>query len=439
MGTAKGIPNPEQYLLGDGTTRMSLAKKILVEEIIPTLEFVSKITVRKFHAEGNTDILNLQIIYDSAKDPKEQLLSKILAIPDPEATGGTPISQALRVSFEALKLNPEQDRKIILITDGEETGGGNYETAVVEMSKESGIECSIFIIGICQNEQAKTKSRKLGQNTNGGFIDVHSKAYDRDEIKKDLRPLRSRIIEESLEAYSKPSGNFSQPTVLEQPAVKIEGNQKDVIQANSLVTQQDSISQALEVKIDEVIETNSSGMALVAEHLKILNEGILEITQKISQIEQTSQVSEFENIEEQSRIGRKCEEMLFKILKQKYGDRVSWLNQDQEHYGDLDFEIDDLEGTIEYHIECKGTKGKLFEFQLTKREWTHFLSNTKNYQVYFFVSADENPHYLKIDNLLDWILKGKVLPCFSHDATLRKDRIPFQLNVEENDLRPVPI
>ena len=47
MGTMKGQGDMHEnkYLLPDGSTRISLAKKILVEEIMPTIDYAKEIII----------------------------------------------------------------------------------------------------------------------------------------------------------------------------------------------------------------------------------------------------------------------------------------------------------------------------------------------------------------------------------------------------------
>lgn len=117
-----------------------------------------------------------------------------------------------------------------------------------------------------------------------------------------------------------------------------------------------------------------------------------------------------EDAEFNERIRIASEEYLFKILKTKYTDRLKWLNESGESYSDHDFEILDLDGSIEYFIECKGTTKTKPTFYLTKDEWRLFLNHTKNYQIYFVKNSFSNPTSIFIDNLMDWLLRGKVIP-----------------------------
>ncbi len=122
------------------------------------------------------------------------------------------------------------------------------------------------------------------------------------------------------------------------------------------------------------------------------------------------------------------EEYLFGILKKKYPDRVKWLNEKGESDSDHDFEIIDLDGTIEYYIECKGTVKNKPTFYMTKHEWRLFLNNTRNYQIYFVKNSFENPIHILIDNLLDWVLKGKLVPYLKERVVVKEERVFLTLH-----------
>ena len=112
----------QNCFLPDGSTRMSLAKRALIDTIVPALDYSGSIRIIRFHS-------------DKAKGPvvhpifegvfvKREVISILTNLRDPEGTGGTPISAALAASIAYLKKDSHLDKKIILVTDGEETDGG---------------------------------------------------------------------------------------------------------------------------------------------------------------------------------------------------------------------------------------------------------------------------------------------------------------------------
>ena len=111
------------------------------------------------------------------------------------------------------------------------------------------------------------------------------------------------------------------------------------------------------------------------------------------------------------------------MLKVKYPNRVKWLNENGETGSNHDFEILGEDGSIEYYIECKGTAKTKTTFYVTKNEWNLFLNNTKNYQVYFIQNAFGNPTHVFINNLLDWLLKGKIFPYLKSRDIIKEERV----------------
>ncbi len=81
------------------------------------------------------------------------------------------------------------------------------------------------------------------------------------------------------------------------------------------------------------------------------------------------------------------------------------------------------DGSVEYYIECKGTAKKKTTFYITKNEWNLFLNNTKNYQIYFIQNVIGSPTHIFINNLLDWLLKGKIHPYLKTRDIIKEERV----------------
>ena len=148
------------------------------------------------------------------------------------------------------------------------------------------------------------------------------------------------------------------------------------------------------------------------------NEGI-----KVFHESENDEVTIKENEELNEKIRLNSEKLVFEQLKLKYGERVKWLNENGESGADHDFEVIDIDDSIEYYIECKGTSTSKKSFLITKNEWRLFLNQTKNYQVFFVFDVFGEPKIIKIDNLLDWILKGKIVPYAKNNIKLKAERV----------------
>jgi|GEM_PF-1194487 len=162
---------------------------------------------------------------------------------------------------------------------------------------------------------------------------------------------------------------------------------------------------------------------ITAGTVRLLLSEIKSIKKKVKKLNKEKSIDFEENPELNERIRKASEEFLNELLIKKYGERVKWLNKDGESYADHDFEILDLDGSIELYIECKGTSQNDLQFYMTKNEWRLFLNHTKNYQIYFIKYSLNKPTPIFIDNLLDWFLKGKIVPYQKEKQVLKEDRV----------------
>ena len=183
------------YLLKDGSTRMSLARTALINDIIPILDYAGTIRIRTFYSEEKRPII--EEVYEG-KFEKNIVISKIQKLPDPVSTGGTPISAALQSSIEFLKTKLNIDRKIILVTDGEENEGSDFKLTIENSVGKNQIACNVFIIGIGQNEATAAKCKLLSESTNGGYVNLKTTNYDKEEMSKTLRPLSFKAVNSSI-------------------------------------------------------------------------------------------------------------------------------------------------------------------------------------------------------------------------------------------------
>lgn len=201
MGSMSGTPDQGKYLLPDGSTRMTLQKKILLDEILPTIDYAKRITIRTFHS--NDSKLVAPVIYDGPFQ-LSSLQNAIFRLPsDPRKTGGTPITDAITLSISELSKDKAADSKIILITDGGENGNGNYIEKSKEALEKYKIQCKIFIVGIAQDSIQESKTRDLTSFTKGAYLNLNSTQYDPDYVKSQLTSLKTAIILDTIDSKDK--------------------------------------------------------------------------------------------------------------------------------------------------------------------------------------------------------------------------------------------
>lgn len=447
MGPFEVEKNKGEYLLPDGSTRMSLAKSILIQEILPLFSQSSKVVIRKFHSITHKDSKTTPVIepiYEGIFN-LQNIINVINGIADPVNTGGTPITAAIKASIDSLSSYPNADRKIILITDGQETDGGNYKEAANAALKQYGIPCNILIVGIAQNESQEAIAKELATATKGSYVNLKAKNYTKDDLQSLLRPLKMDSINNTLintvnnhpigtEITITSNANAQTNNIPASKEPKIEEIEKTPDahpKENNLEEQKKE--NAIEKKINDIaawVEQNISAMNLIAQQLVNLSEEIKEIKkqQKDKDEDEREDIEIKENVDLNEKIRAASELFLFNKLIEKFGNRVKWLNKEGESFKDHDFEvIDSMEDSIEYYIECKGTLKNEKTFFMTKNEWMFFLENKKNYQIFLIINALDSPELIKIDNLMDWLIKGKVIPFAFKNIKLKAERMVFTI------------
>lgn len=123
------------------------------------------------------------------------------SLPNDTPVGGTPITSAIIAAVDNLKLAKylNYERSIILVTDGEENGGGDYKIAVENAMSLNGIKCKIHIIGIALDIKAENKAKQLALSTQGTYVPVKAINYNSHEIKQALAPLKISVVQETLQ------------------------------------------------------------------------------------------------------------------------------------------------------------------------------------------------------------------------------------------------
>lgn len=403
--------------------KMALTKRMLIQDIIPNLDYSSRIGIKSFSGvtgqppviqELPLNIIDIQSI--------RQTISRLQY-----KNGGTPISEAIRQSIITLKEYSVNDKKIILVTDGEEDSGGDY-LAGCKKARSEGINCEIHIIGVGLNHRAQTKAREISKLTNGTFSNIpftQGTEYNHINIKNNLSTFYNAVNNNKIIAPIQTKASMplkSAPTISHEPT-KVD---KEILKSDSIVQVEDNIKK---IETETEVTLNDENKRNKLENTNLILESLVkeikEIRDDIKKLKSdTNAIPEIvENLELNERIRLISEKYLFELLKVKYPNRVKWLNENGETGSNHDFEILEEDGSVEYYIECKGTTKNKMTFYVTKNEWNLFLNNTKNYQIYFIQNTLENPTHIFINNLLDWLLKGKIFPYLKSRDIIKEERV----------------
>lgn len=334
--------------------KLVLIKSALLNDIIPVLNS-AKIGIKTFSATRKKEPIIKTILPLSIKN-KARIENAINTLPSPY--GNSPIAAAIKNSVDNLKTCVEFDKNIILITDGEENCDGNCTNEVWRAGK---YKIKIHILGIELTPEATKKVSEILRFPNCSYTPipfVAGSVYNQDAVQLSLCSFYAAVKQPILQHDSiVPIGNnYIEPvTVPLQKEVK--PNIKEATTENKTVKNNTTDDKALKLIIDEITNIKEQLKELAKEKGKIFD------------IEEDSELNE--------QIRKASEEFLFEVLKKKHPNRVKWLNKNGESYSDHDFEILNVDGSIEYYIECKGTSKTKPTFYLTKNEWHFFKSHKK--------------------------------------------------------------
>jgi hypothetical protein len=390
-------------LSGSMEQKIGLTKQMMLSDIIPSLDYSSRIGIKSFSAvQGHPPIVQELPLSIVDKDAIIAAVNKLTV-----KKGGTPISEAIRQSVSTLKEYSASKKKIILVTDGEEDKGGDY-VAECKKAQTEGINCEIHVVGIGLNPQAQSKAQEISKLTHGTYSNIaytNGSSYNQTSIKASLSSFYA--------ANSKPV-----PTPIPTP--------QPVNTVNSVATPQPVPEKKVEIKEPEQVKISTAESSKENDAvLGMLVQEIKEIREELKKLRAEKQAipEVVEDAELNESIRLISEKYLFEVLKSKYPNRVKWLNENGESNSDHDFEILEDDGTVEYYIECKGTAKQKTTFFVTKNEWKLFLNNTRNYQLYFIQNVFTSPSHVFISNVLDWLLKGKLLPYLKTRDIIKEERV----------------
>jgi hypothetical protein len=419
MGFMKGqgVEHEDKYLIG-GQTRMSIVKKILIEQIIPTIDYADKIFIRTFRIkttktrDKKVDELLIPLLYEGTFD-EQKIQSIISNIQDPPG-GGTPITTAINIAVANLEKYENCDRKIILVTDGEENGGGDYIEASKKAMQLKGIPCKTFIIGIAQDEQSEKKSIAIAT---GGYFNIKTNAISTTELQKVLTPLKKAVLQNTIQNIQKATNYI---------------NQQPIIQQNKTV---EIVKEKIEILKSEKVKETTNQLTDFEDKLKqqILNsEKLLTELASIKDTFRLNSLLETEidattltiDSDYSESIRKTSETFLYRFLCDKFGsEKVKWLNQIAESYSNHDFEIVDDKGNIRSLIECKGTLKDKPTFYLTSNEWKFFTENKDTYQIYRVFNVQGEMYTVCIENLLNALLYRQIVPYLLKPEILKEERV----------------
>lgn len=427
MGYMKGTKHEDKYLLPDKSTRTDLVKKILIKSIIPKLSFAGTINLSSFRNETKKDSNGKLIVIDNRYQEfphsknfyqgyyDSEMINKIISRIDNPEIGGTPLFWAI-----SEKLNISDN--IVVLSDGDANDVENFDEEILKKIIEKEKKCKIYFIGISQDQEAARKSKNLADKTGGFYVNLDVINYDESVFENMLFEFNTTITSNALKENL---GITSSP--IKDPQVTSEQLKNESIESNEIKNNE----KRKEEDVYAIEDTPIDLKAQVTENtksLKLISTQLDSIVKQISFIKSNPEEDEFtanEDEELNKIIGNTSEKYLFEFLKSKWV-KTKWLNENGEQGKPYDFEVES--DGINYYIECKGTSSSSNEFFLTLNEWLFYLANRKNYRLYFVSEINsKNPSIHRIEDLLNDMAEGKLIPCSSINRKVKADRILFQI------------
>jgi Ca-activated chloride channel family protein len=151
--------------LADGRYRIAAAKEALTELIsvlpeTPDLHVGLRVYGSQVHYSEPGSCEDTKLFVPMQGVDRPRLLSTVQRA---KAVGSTPIAKSLDLAAQDLK--GEGKKLVVLVTDGEESCGGDV-AAAVERLRAAGVEAEIRIVGIGLNPDAVARFGKLAQIVN---------------------------------------------------------------------------------------------------------------------------------------------------------------------------------------------------------------------------------------------------------------------------------
>ena len=150
--------------------KVPIVQNVVIDGIVPNIDFSEPFGMRTFLSIVKSPIIINSL--DMGSNMREDFVKKIQGLPFPN--GGAPIAEAFKESCAGFKkfekTNGEVTRRIVFVTNGEDTDAGVLDYEVEKATKDYPIQ--VNIIGICMSEANQRTAKKVADMTGGAFCNV---------------------------------------------------------------------------------------------------------------------------------------------------------------------------------------------------------------------------------------------------------------------------
>ena len=158
--------------LVDGEQKIDIAKKA-ISSVVNKLPSNTKVGFRAYGHQYNKSEKNCtdtELIFPISVVNKEDLIAKVNKL---TPNGWTPIEYSLRQARDDFKENLKNEKSIVLVSDGEESCGGDPCLAMKQMKKE-GFDVVINTVGFDVDDTAEKQLKCIASATEGEYKSVKS-------------------------------------------------------------------------------------------------------------------------------------------------------------------------------------------------------------------------------------------------------------------------
>jgi len=172
-----------------GKTKMAIAKEA-IQSVVGEIPDGSYVGFRAYGHQFGREAKNCtdsQLIFPIGKINKSELVSKVNSL---TPRGWTPIDYSLRQAQNDFPVSAEYQKMIILVSDGEETCGGNPCQAVKDM-KAAGFNVTVNTVGFAVGTVAREQLKCIAAATGGEYKD----ASNASELAESMRVFSKRAFQ----------------------------------------------------------------------------------------------------------------------------------------------------------------------------------------------------------------------------------------------------
>lgn len=185
----------------DGERKIDIAKEVLAAkagQLPATTNVGLRVYGHRVHySDKEKSCQDIELLVPPVRGGRDRLLEKL---PTLEAQGMTPLSEAVIQSVDDFDhKDPFRHNSLVVISDGEETCGGDPCTMADDLVNVYGIRFTLYVIGfdILDNPTAQKQLRCLADRTGGVYVEANS----RDELARALDGMWQAIDQQTADAY----------------------------------------------------------------------------------------------------------------------------------------------------------------------------------------------------------------------------------------------